>query len=111
MADRTRGRASRHQRGYDSKWDRIRQQIIQRDNYLCQECLRNGTLTEVVVGDPSHPRAAHVDHIIPKVQGGTDDGSNLELLDRTCHERKTARENRSARPEVGEDGWPVTTPT
>ena len=87
-------RGNRHQRGYGSKWEKIRARIIKRDNYLCQEHLRRGELLEVVVGNPRHLRSAHVDHIIPKARGGSDQDSNLELLCRACHERKTAADGR-----------------
>lgn len=105
-------RGNRHQRGYGSEWDKIREQVIKRDNHLCQEHLRQGVLLEVVTGNPRHPRAANVDHIIPRAQGGSDDGSNLELLCKTCHDRKTNRESLVAKgitpkAEIGEDGWPV----
>ncbi|MGX8924127.1 HNH endonuclease, partial [Enterobacter hormaechei] len=36
---------SRHQRGYGSKWDRLRPIVLDRDKHLCQECLRNGRYT------------------------------------------------------------------
>jgi len=35
----------------------------------------------------------HVDHIIPRVQGGTNDPSNLQALCITCHMKKTRQEN------------------
>jgi HNH endonuclease. len=38
--------------------------------------------------------AKHVDHIIPKSQGGTDDDGNLQSLCAACHRAKTAREGR-----------------
>jgi len=34
----------------------------------------------------------HVDHEIPRWQGGSDDDSNLRLRCVTCHEAKTKRE-------------------
>lgn len=71
---------SRHQRGYGSKWDKIRPRIFQRDKYLCQNCL------------PRAAEAKTVDHIIPKAHGGTDDDSNLQSLCWPCHKRKTATE-------------------
>lgn len=36
---------SRHQRGYGTKWDKLRVTILQRDKYLCQICLRNRLAT------------------------------------------------------------------
>ncbi|WP_413722683.1 HNH endonuclease [Sodalis sp. RH24] len=73
---------TRQQRGYGRTWDIIRPQILKRDSYLCQECLRQGRATE----------AKCVDHIKPKAHGGTDEDSNLESLCWPCHKAKTARE-------------------
>ncbi|MCM7775005.1 HNH endonuclease [Enterobacter asburiae] len=73
---------SRHQRGYGSKWDRLRPIVLDRDKHLCQECLRNGRYTP----------AETVDHITAKANGGTDDLSNLESLCKPCHRAKTAVE-------------------
>jgi 5-methylcytosine-specific restriction protein A len=59
-----------------------RQRIRERDQYLCQECKRNG---RVSVGRV-------VDHKIPLWAGGTDDDWNKELLCNPCHDAKTAKE-------------------
>lgn len=75
-------RQSRHQRGYGSKWDVIRERVLKRDKGLCQLCLRAGVVRE----------AKTVDHIIPKAHGGTDADSNLQSLCWPCHKAKTARE-------------------
>ena len=95
---------SRHKRGYNSQWDRIRLTILKRDNYLCQECMRQGRLTPLCV----KPRDHAVDHITPKARGGTDDQDNLQSLCAPCHEAKTARDEgwRQAR-QVGLDGYPI----
>lgn len=59
-----------------------RASIRQRDQGLCQECLREGW-----------PRPGHVvDHIVPLWMGGSDHDSNKELLCDPCHDAKTARE-------------------
>ncbi|EML2487243.1 HNH endonuclease [Providencia rettgeri] len=71
---------SRHERGYGSKWDKIRPRILQRDKHLCQNCL------------PRAVEAKTVDHIIPKAHGGTDDDNNLQSLCWPCHKTKTATE-------------------
>lgn len=77
---------SRHERGYGSRWERIRNRIINRDKHLCQECLRNGRYTQ----------GKQVDHITPKYLGGTDFDDNLELLCDNCHTEKTAKEAKDA---------------
>lgn len=73
---------SRHERGYGTKWDRLRLVVLSRDKHLCQQCLREGRATE----------AGTVDHITPKAHGGTDAESNLQSLCWPCHYRKTATE-------------------
>ena len=80
FADPSRG--SRHERGYGSAWDKRRARILARDNGLCITCLAQGRV------EP----ARHVDHIVPKCDGGTDDESNLQSLCTSCHRQKTARE-------------------
>lgn len=37
-------------------------------------------------------REAHVDHVVPKSAGGSDLMDNLRTLCRSCHSRKTVRE-------------------
>lgn len=56
--------------------------ILARDSGLCCEHRKQGV---AVV-------ARHVDHIISKSQGGTDDDDNLQSLCVACHRAKTARE-------------------
>lgn len=92
------GGKTRHQRGYGTAWDKLRATILDRDNHLCQACLRNG---RPVPGN-------QVDHIKPKAKGGTDDESNLEVLCRPCHDKKSMRD-RGYRPKatIGLDGWPT----
>ncbi|WP_082851981.1 HNH endonuclease [Sulfitobacter sp. HI0054] len=93
---------SRHERGYGYQWTKRRENVMRRDGYLCQPCMRQGRPTP----------ADEVDHITPKSQDGTDDYDNLEAICRPCHSAKTANEARTARgarsrPTIGVDGWPV----
>jgi len=73
---------SRHERGYGSKWVKVRGQALKRDGYLCQVCLRDGILTN----------ATEVDHILNKAKGGTDALSNLQSICTKCHKAKTQAE-------------------
>jgi len=86
-------RGSRHDRGYDSRWDKTRLRILKRDNGLCQECLRNGRLT--LVGEKKF--SYYCDHIVAKEEGGSDDDENLQALCRSCHTAKTDREKNKGR--------------
>lgn len=95
FADKDRG--SRHARGYGSKWDQLRIDVLRRDNGLCQECLRNGKVTPV----GHKPFTAFCDHITPKAEGGTDDMANLQTLCRPCHTAKTDIEKNRSRGRGG----------
>ena len=64
-----------------AEWRAIRQRILIRDAYTCAACGR------VIFG----PKA-HVDHIKPLEEGGTDDEMNLQTLCESCHGRKTRAE-------------------
>ena len=74
-----RRRGSAAKRGYDRKWRKTRARIIARDPI----CRAPGCI---------HP-STDVDHIVPKALGGSDDDDNLQGLCKTCHSRKTARED------------------
>ena len=79
--DRT---GSTTERGYGYAWQKLRKQILKRDNYLCVKCSEQGRLTE----------AKEVDHIKAKAHGGTDDWDNLQSLCTPCHREKTAKEGK-----------------
>jgi len=84
MAEKSRPNAA--QRGYcDARWFAIRKRILLRDAYQCKSC---GRICQ-------QKGEAHVDHIIPRDQGGSDEGSNLQVLCRSCHSRKTLEEHRT----------------
>ena len=91
---------SRQSRGYGRAWELKREQILRRDNYLCQckQCKAEQRITA----------ANEVDHIVPKAKGGTDDASNLQAINRECHERKSLEDKGIApRVRIGIDGWPA----
>ena len=89
---------SRHERGYGAAWDKLRKVVMARDKHLCQACLKSGRVT---VGN-------HVDHILPKAKGGTDDLTNLQVLCAPFHEAKTTCENGgTVKQAIGLDGWPI----
>ncbi|HHL0201241.1 HNH endonuclease [Raoultella ornithinolytica] len=75
---------TRHQRGYGTKWEIIRERVLKRDSGLCQDHMKRGIVKQ----------ASCVDHIIPKAQGGTDADSNLQSLCWSCHATKTGKEGR-----------------
>jgi len=70
-------------RGYcTAAWQRTRLAVIARDLGICQLC---GLL---VAGEPGD-----IDHIVDKANGGTDALSNLRLLHKSCHSKRTARDS------------------
>lgn len=75
------GGKTRTERGYGYAWDKLRLRILKRDKYICQcsECKKHGMIRE----------AHEVDHIIAKANGGLDNESNLQAINRECHKRKT----------------------
>jgi 5-methylcytosine-specific restriction protein A len=93
FADSRRG--SRHERGYGSAWDKIRQRILRRDAGICQPCLADGIVHQ----------ATHVDHKVNKAEWkrlrgtlvGADDDDNLQAINADCHRLKTAGEAKHAR--------------
>ena len=89
-----------------AKWEKIRQQVLRRDNYHCLSC---GTrCLGKLRGDPP----PHVDHIIERKER-LDlelDPSNLQTLCPSCHSKKTRASqlaDQLDRPAIGEDGYPV----
>ena len=69
-------------RGYGHDWRKVRAAVMARSGGECQRC-----------GSP----ASHVDHVIPKHKGGTDELFNLQALCSGCHTAKTAAESARAR--------------
>ena len=83
-------RPNAHERGYCSQgWKAARREVLLRDNYQCKVC-----------GAVVHGKRAHVDHIVPKAQGGSDEVSNLRTLCVSCHSKhegwRAANERRRA---------------
>ena len=68
-------RPTSRQRGYDAAWERLRRAVLARDP-VCVACYQL----------PSR----HVDHIVPRRAGGSDEPENLQGLCAPCHARKTA---------------------
>jgi len=91
---------TRQQRGYGASWVRVRAKVLKRDAHLCQcrHCKAEGLVRP----------ASEVDHIVPKFKGGTDDESNLQAINRECHERKSLEDAGSREPiRFRPDGLPI----
>jgi 5-methylcytosine-specific restriction protein A len=72
-------RPSSARRGYDAEWQRIRSEHL-RDHPCCVQCAAQGV----------QRFGRHVDHIVSKRNGGTNDPTNLQTLCDSHHSRKTA---------------------
>ncbi len=80
----------------------LRVQVLARDHYRCLMC-----------GASRADTTLHVDHIVPVVEGGTDELDNLATLCRECNQGKAAhrfgnyRELRAASPLNGHGRSPM----
>ena len=99
---------SSSERGYGWAWQKLRLRILARDGYICQceECTKANRIRP----------AQEVDHIVSKAEwkrrhltlDGVDNPSNLQAINRLCHERKSLAERGYTEPQrIGEDGFPV----
>ena len=70
-------------------WERKRERIFERDNFICQMCKSEGKLKAVELHGPNH---GICDHIIPMSKGGTSDESNLQTLCQECDSIKSEKE-------------------
>jgi len=81
------GGKTRHERGYGTKWVKLRAKVLDRDSHLCQHCLSEGV----------YKQGNQVDHIKPKAEGGSDDMTNLQTLCYHHHKVKTSQEAKNGR--------------
>lgn len=68
--------------GSTTQWRKLREIVIRRDAGTCQSCGQEGK---------------HVDHIVPRRLGGTDELLNLQLLCVQCNLQKGGRFFNSAK--------------
>lgn len=86
-------------------WEKLRLQILRRDNWTCQRC------GVKALGKKRNGVSPHVDHIEhrPDTLHTTphDSPANLRTLCAKCHNQVTALERDTGKPDIGEDGFPV----
>lgn len=86
-------RPNSYRRGYGGKkWERTRQRIFKRDKYICQICGGFVIAEENKQNDDNKDIWAECDHIIPVSKGGSDKDENLQTTHKSCHSKKTRRE-------------------
>jgi len=61
-----------HPQPLPQNWNTLRKTILDRDNYKCNVC-------------KAEDLELHVDHVIPRKYGGSNDESNLRTLCKHCH--------------------------
>lgn len=89
---RERGRPSPTQRGYGAPWRRLRARVL--DAWIRD----NGEICPGFRCRPHPPWPGNpltVDHIVAKIDGGTDDLDNLAVLCKSCQGRKGQTERPS----------------
>lgn len=64
-------------KGYDLEWANLREFVLERDNYTCQDCHR----FLMSIGLDVH-------HVIPLYSKGTNKESNLITLCHKCHKKR-----------------------
>ncbi|MBE7508498.1 MAG: HNH endonuclease [Planctomycetia bacterium] len=79
---KTMERPSASARGYGRRWQRLAKMFLA-NNPLCVDPFGVHGKWPVV--------AMHVDHIVPRSTGGTDEWDNLQGLCGPCHSRKTVQ--------------------
>lgn len=75
-------------------WQKRRQRIFERDDYLCQIHLKQGLYVPVELHGPNH---GVCDHIVPLAEGGSDDDENLQTICQACDKVKTQAESMRGR--------------
>lgn len=74
---------------YPPDWDGRRKEVLRRDGYTCRGCGVSSTRVDGIPFD--------VDHVIPKLDGGSHELSNLQTLCRACHAEKHPDNTKLAR--------------
>ncbi len=72
---------------YGAQWRKVRGAVLDRDDYQCVVCSKQGRIKA----------ATQVDHIVPVSLDGDDSFGNLQSICTQCHNTKTAQEAAEAR--------------
>jgi 5-methylcytosine-specific restriction endonuclease McrA len=87
-------------------WQSLRQQVLERDNYECQECKRKGKVY-TDNHDPDKHKRLDVDHIkeIEQYPELALEFGNLKTLCVRCHNAKHNRWERKPNPWEHDEKW------
>lgn len=77
-------------KGLGADWRRVRLQVLERDRHRCRYC-----------GDS----ATTVDHVVPRIRGGSDDPANLAAACESCNYSKGARPAPAPQVRAVAPGW------
>lgn len=81
-------RPSPARRGLGAEHQAIAPQILERDRWICQLCMKPISRT----APPRTPFAPSIDHIVPVSRGGTGHPSNLRAAHYSCNSARGNRE-------------------
>lgn len=77
--------------GLGAEWRRVRLQVLERDHHVCHYCGGHATT---------------VDHVVPRIRGGSNKPENLVAACESCNYSKGARQQPApARVRVTRAGW------
>jgi 5-methylcytosine-specific restriction protein A len=101
---------SRHKRGYGADWDKLRKQILERDNYLCQcDNCKGGVKRTTPATEVDHRTSKAQAKLLGWSKAQIDSSDNLQAINKECHKAKTIKEQGKQYKEkvaIGVDGWP-----
>ena len=87
-----RNRGTSCERGYDSDWQRVADEVRERDEYLCVNCIEQAGVMEAMRRLAQSGISFPVDHIIP-IHVRPDwrlEPDNCQTLCPSCHTKKTS---------------------
>lgn len=88
-----------------TKWRKLRQQVLEEQNYECQECKLNGRVT---LANPDKHKSLDIDHIkeLSTHPELAYEISNLRVLCIRCHNAKHDRwQKKKDNPWINDERW------
>lgn len=88
-----------------TKWRKLRQQVLEEQNYECQECKENGRVT---LANPDKHKSLDIDHIkeLSTHPELAYEITNLRVLCIRCHNAKHDRwQKKKENPWINDERW------